>query len=238
MPPIQKKKHPRYRNKLSLQEKNKLSDVKGTVKQNKLKKNIHRLPFDIKCKIFQMAMLTNISIWVMDLRPKFGFVKQEFFDRDKGIGYYDNEGNPKNFIHANCKSHIGWERKVNSWKSLDFFNLKYNLPCKKNMRKGNGQKGIVSVYIDPSKEKPELIKYREYSNCENYFWTHYKCRCYECDLVRVASEGGHITWSGIEVFQMGNINDKKYNKNYSKHKFRGIIMKPDKVTPWSFKKSK
>ena len=110
----QKKKHPKYRNKLSLQEKKKLSVVKGKVKLNKLKKDIYRLPFDIKCKIFQMAMLTNISMWVMDLRPKFGFVKQEFFDDEKGIGYYDNEGFPRHFTHANCKSHIGWERKVNS----------------------------------------------------------------------------------------------------------------------------
>ena len=232
----QKKKHPKYRNKLSLQEKKKLSVIKGNVKLNKLKKDIYRLPFDIKCKIFQMAMLTNISMWVMDLRPKFGFVKKEFFDDEKGIGYYDNEGFPRHFTRANCKSHIGWERKVNSWKSLDFWNLRKNLPCKKNVRKGQGQKGIVSVYIDPWKVKPELIKYREYSNHDNYFWTHYKCRCYECDLIRVTSEGGHIEWAGIKDFQMGDIKDKKYNKNYSKHKFRGITMDPNKITQWSFKK--
>ena len=232
----QKKKHPRYRNKLSLQEKKKLSVIKGNVKLNKLKKDIYRLPFDIKCKIFQMAMLTNISMWVMELRPKFGFVKQEFFDDEKGIGYYDNEGFPRHFIHANCKSHIGWERKVNSWKSLDFWNLRKKLPCKKNIRKGQGQRGIVSVYIDPWKVKPELIKYREYSNHDNYFWTHYKCRCYECDLIRVTSGGGHIEWASLKDFQMGDIKDKKYNKNYSKHKFRGITMDPDKVTQWSFKK--
>ena len=236
MPPIQKKKHPKYRNKLSPKEKKKISIVKGIIKQNKLKQNIYLLPFDIKCKIFQMAMLTHISIWAMELRPKFSFVKQEFFDSDKGVRYYDNEGFPRDFTHANCKSHIGWERKVNSWESLDFRNLRNKLPCKKNTRKGNGQKGIVSVYIDPLKAKPELIKYREWSNLDNYFWTHYKCRCYECDLVRVTSEGGCITWSSIKVFQMGDINDKKYNKNYSKHKFRGITMNPDKVIPWSFKK--
>ena len=230
----QKKKHPLYRNKLTIQEKKKLSLVKDNVKMDKLKKDIYRLPFDIKCKIFQIAMLTHISMWVMDLRPKFDFVKQEFFDSDKGIRYYDNNGFTKNFTHANSKSHIGWERKVNSWKSLDFWNLRKKSPCK-NIHNKN-QQGIVSVYIDPRKAIPQLIKYREYINDDNYFWTHYKCRCYECDLVRVTSEGGNIGWSSIETFVMGDINDKKYCGNYSKHKFRGITMDPDKVTQWSFKK--
>lgn len=233
MHPKQKKKHPKYRNKLTPDERKKLSIIKGKVKLNKFKKDIYRLPFDIKCKIFQMAMLSHISMWIMDLRPKFGFVKQEFFDKEKGIGYYDNNNYPQHFTHANSKSHIGWERKVNSWKSLDFWNFRKRLPCKKNIKKGNGQQGIVSVHIDPWKAKPQLIKYREYSNHYNYFWTHYKCRCYECDLIRVTSNGGHIEWASGEDFIMGDINDKKYNKNYSKHKFRRITMDPNKVMPWS-----
>ena len=88
----QKKKHSKYRNKLHPEEKKKLSLVKDNVKQNKLKRDIYRLPFDIKCKIFQMAMIANIPLWVMELRPKFRFVKQEFFNNEKGIGYYDGNG--------------------------------------------------------------------------------------------------------------------------------------------------
>jgi hypothetical protein len=231
----QKKKHSKYRNKLHPEEKKKLSLVKDNVKQNKLKRDIYRLPFDIKCKIFQMAMIANIPLWVMELRPKFGFVKQEFFNNEKGIGYYDGNGFPQHFIHANSKSHIGWERKVNSWKSLDFWNIRRNLLCNKNVKTGE-QKGIISVYINPEKEKPELVKYREFRNTPNHFWTHYKCRCYECDLIRVISDGGYLKWSSIKYFEEGHISDSKYNKNYSKHKFRGITMNPDKVTQWSFKK--
>lgn len=234
MPPKQRKKHPKYRNKLSIQDKKKLSVVKRNVELNKLKKDIYRLPFDIKCKIFQIAMLSHISMWVMNLRPKFGFIKQEFFDRDKGVGYYDGNGFPQYFIHANSKSHIGWERKVNSWKSLDFWNIRRNLLCNKNV-KTSEQKGIVSVYINPEKEKPGLVKYREFSNTPNHFWTHYKCRCYECDLIRVTSDGGHLNWSSIRDFEEGHISDRKYNNNYSKHKFRGITMNPDKISHWSFK---
>lgn len=232
MPRIQKKKHPRYRNKLTEKEKEKLSLVKNNVRLNKLKKDIYRLPFDIKCKIFQMAMLSHISMWVMDLRPKFGIVKQELFDINKGLGYYDDNGFPQHFIYANCKSHTG---KINTWKSLDFWNLRNRLPCNKNV-KTSEQQGIISVYISPDKEIPELIKYREFGNTPNHFWTHYKCRCYECDLIRVTSDGGHIEWSSVKYFQMGDIKDKKYNKNYSKHKFKGITMDPNKITSWSFKK--
>ena len=228
----QKKKHPKYRNKLSPEEKKKLSLVKGNVKLNQLKKDIYRLPFDIKCKIFQMAMLTHISMWVMDLRPKFRFVKQEFFDSSKGLGYYDDNGFPHHFTFANYKSHTG---KINIWKSLDFWNIRNSLPCNKNV-KTSEQRGIISVYISPDKEKPELVKYREFSNTPNHFWTHYKCRCYECDLIRVTSDGGHLKWSSIREFEEGHIIDSKYNKNYSKHKFIGITMNPNKITQWSFKK--
>ena len=235
MPLIQKKKHPKYRNKLTEEDKKKLSVVKNNVKLNKLKKDIYRLPFDIKCKIFQMAMLSHISIWVMELRPKFGFVKMEFYDKNKGIGYYDGNGFPQYFIHANCKSHNGWERKVNSWKSLDFWNIRNQLPCNKNVVTAI-QRGIISVYISPDKEKPGLVKYREFKNTPNHFWTHYKCRCYECDLIRVTSDGGHIAWSSIREFEEGHIRDKKYIKNYSKHNYRGITMDPNKITQWSFKK--
>jgi hypothetical protein len=232
MPPIQKKKHPKYRNKLTEKEKTKLALIKNKIKLDKLKKDIYRLPFDIKCKIFQMAMLTHISMWLMDLRPKFGFVKQEFFDSAKGLGYYDDNGFPQYFTFANYKSHTG---KINTWKSLDFWNIRNRLPCNKNV-KTNEQRGIISVYISPDKEKPELVKYREFSNTPNHFWTHYKCRCYECDLIRVTSEGGHLKWSSIREFEEGHIRDKKYIKNYSKHKFKGITMDPNKITQWSFKK--
>lgn len=235
MTPKQKKKHPKYRKKLSQKEKKRLSLIKDNVRIINLKKDIYRLPFDIKCKIFQIAMLTHISMWVMDLRPKFGFVKQEFFDRDKGIGYYDDNGFPQHFLHANSKSHIGWERKVNSWKSLDFWNIRKRLPCNKNVKTGE-QRGIISVYISPDKGKPELVKYREFSNTPNHFWTHYKCRCYECDLIRVTSDEGHLNWSSIKEFEEGSIRDKKYNRNYSKHKFKGITMDPNKITRWSFGK--
>jgi hypothetical protein len=235
MPQIQNKKHPKYRKKLSLKEKKKLSLIKNDVKLDKLKKDIYRLPFDVKCKIFQMAMIANIPMWVIDLRPKFGFVKTEYFDTNKGIGYYDGNGFPHYFTHANSKSHIGWERKVNSWKSLDFWNIRNRLPCNKNV-KTSEQRGIISVYISPDKEKPELVKYREFRNDSGCYWTHYKCRCYECDLVRVTSDGGHFKWSSIREFEEGNIRDKKYNKNYSKHKFKGITMDPNKITSWSFKK--
>ena len=234
MPQIQKKKHPRYRNKLTTEEKEKLALVKNNIKLNKLKKDIYRLPFDIKCKIFQMAMLSNISIWVIELRPKFGIVQMEFYDRNKGIGYYDNNGFPQYFTHANTKSHIGWERKINSWKSLDFWNIRNQLPCNKNVETAI-QRGIISVYISPGKEKPGLVKYREFNNTPNHFWTHYKCRCYECDLIRVVSDGGHIEWSTIRNFEEGPIRDIKYIKNYSKHKYRGITMDPNKITQWSFK---
>jgi len=228
----QKKKHPRYRNKLSPQEKKNLSVIKGNVKLNKLKKDIYLLPFDIKCKIFQMAMLTNISTWLIELKPCYDFILQEYYDPNSGIGYEDGNGFPQYFNYANRPKSL---RNINYWKSLDFWNLRSNLPCNKNV-KTSEQIGIVSVYIPIGKEKPELIKYREFGNTPNYFWTHYKCRCYECDLIRITSEGGHIQWSSIREFEEGDIKDKKYNKNYSKHKFRGITMDPNKITQWSFKK--
>ena len=230
MIPIQKKKHPKYRNKLSPEEKKELSIIKSNIRKHKLKKDIYRLPFDIKCKIFQMAMLSNIPLWVQEIKPKFSFVKKEMFDAEKGLGYIDPDGFPKNFTFANYKSHTG---KINSWKSLDFWKVKNNLPCKKNV-KSREQRGIISVYIHPDKGKPDLIKYREFSNTPNYFWTHYKCRCYECDLIRVTAGDSYLKWSSVKEFEVGRINDKKYIKNYSKHKFRGIAMDPDKVTQWSF----
>ena len=54
----QKKKHPRYRNKLSLQQKKKLSAIKGNVKLNKLKKDIYP---DVK-KILNDNKITTIMV--------------------------------------------------------------------------------------------------------------------------------------------------------------------------------
>jgi len=232
MPQKIKKKHPKYRNKLSPEKKKELSTIKRNVQKHKLKKDIYRLPFDIKCKIFQMAMISNIPQWIRKIKPKFSFVKKEMFHAEKGLGYIDRDGFPKNFTFANYKSHIG---KINSWKSLDLWKVRNNLPCNKNIKTGE-QRGIISVYIHPDKEKPGLVKYREFSNTSNYFWTHYKCRCYECDLIRVTAGDSHFKWSSIKDFEEGEINDKKYIRNYSKHKFRGITMDPEKITQWSLKK--
>jgi len=219
-----KKRHPKYRTKIDDRQKKKLSDIKSKVNFRKLLSDIYNLPFDIKCKIFQIAMLTHIAGWCRELRPKFGYVKQEFFKGGKGIGYLDNGGNPKFFTHATYKSHTG---KINEWKSLDFSNIQDNLPCYKNVIT-NEQQNIISVYIHPSKVIPNLIKYREWDNLPNIFWTHISCRCYRCDLIRVT--GDRVTRVPKDM--------NRILKNYRPHKYTRITMDPDKVAPWKISPSK
>lgn len=62
-PPIQRRKHPRYRKKKSQEEKKKMSLVVKDMEKKNFNEMLYSLPLDIKIKIFQMAVYTNIVEW-------------------------------------------------------------------------------------------------------------------------------------------------------------------------------
>lgn len=59
-PPIQKRKHPRYRKKKNDKEKKKMSLVVKNMEKKNFNKMLYSLPLDLKIKIFQMAVFANI----------------------------------------------------------------------------------------------------------------------------------------------------------------------------------
>tara|TARA_Y100000389_G_scaffold197664_1_gene232705 strand:+ start:359 stop:1213 length:855 start_codon:yes stop_codon:yes gene_type:complete len=62
-PPIQKSKHPRFRKKKTSEEKKKMSlAIKGMEDKN-FNDMLYSLPLDLKVKIFQIAVLTNMVEW-------------------------------------------------------------------------------------------------------------------------------------------------------------------------------
>ena len=62
-PPMQKRKHPKYRKKKSQEEKKKMSLVVKDMEKKNFNKMLYSLPLDIKIKIFQMAVFANIVEW-------------------------------------------------------------------------------------------------------------------------------------------------------------------------------
>jgi hypothetical protein len=214
--------HPKYRK--SLNDKKALIKKKREEdKSKRFKEFLYSLPFDVKCLIFQIAMISHISKWADDLRPVFWPVINEYHDNKKGLMYISSDGNYENFSRS---------KNVTEWKELDTYNIRRNLPCVKNVHK-RGQKGIVSVYIQSGKVNEfSLIKNREFTNHDNYYWTHHKCRCYCCDLIRVLSDK-HLDNSYID--NLWSRKDRLRNKKrYISHTYRKLTMNQINPEPWKY----
>ena len=218
--------HPRYRNKCSLKdEKQLLIKKKQEIKFNKFRVLLYSLPLDMNCRIFQMAMSTHIIKWISEMKPAFLPVISEYLDSKEGLLYIKNDGTLGSFVGTS---------NITEWVELDTYNIRKNLPCIKNMSKGN-QSGIISVYIPPQTVNDfSLIKNRLWSNLEDYYWTHQSCRCYCCDLVRVLS-GKNVNFAySAEATGLGRDYRMKHRKRYINHTYRKITMNQFKPSPWEY----
>lgn len=89
---------------------------------------------------------------------------------------------------TNIPSNYSNENKYSCWNLINDNHHRYYYKhiCHRNVKK-LGQPGIRSIYIDDNID--ESIDYREWIGDPDYYWYHDKCRCRDCDLVRVIGIG-------------------------------------------------
>lgn len=158
------------RNKKARVSLNKDKEIIRIKKRNRfemIKKNIYSLPLEIKIKIYQMAIQKNMFEWNLE-HMKNNRKTLEFF--------------------TNIPSNYSNENKYSCWNLINDNHHRYYYKhiCHINVKKP-GQPGIRSIYIDDNID--ESIDYREWIGDPDYYWYHDKCRCRDCDLVRVIGIG-------------------------------------------------
>lgn len=211
---LQKRKSAKYRRFPTKDEKKKKKDLLKNIKEKKIIENLYTLPLDIKIKIFQMIIMSNMNDWNINhmycLRNSLLFIE----DRD-GFSVYGDNRYTKKYRYLNAESrwlYLNRDVPMYDKKTL----------CQKKVKEYY-QDGIKSVFI--SNNMNELIDYRQWSNWSNQYWYHEKCRCKTCDLVRITginylSEKEQKRFSNIEWEPWSDQWKPKSNLQlrYEKHK--------------------
>tara|TARA_B110000495_G_C23029425_1_gene612579 strand:+ start:1530 stop:2210 length:681 start_codon:yes stop_codon:yes gene_type:complete len=170
MPPLQRRKHPRFRKPESKSGKKRKKEVIRKRESGKILENLYILPLDVKEKIFQIAIISNMLEWSMDHMKKSSFsmlFSPQFIKENPNITLYPHS--------SDGLAAVGLHDRPN----LPIFNC---IPiCERNV-KISLQPGIKGVYIRDYWHHD--IAWREWSNIENKYWYHIKCRCITCDRVR------------------------------------------------------
>ena len=170
--PLQKRKHRKYRKK----EPDAVKELKKSVirarESKKIIENLYLLPLDVKEIICQIALMSHMSEW-----SKRHSISLKI---------------PLDFISFKCTNnslHSSW---VGTFHDLESFeqhwdnykdNSKYRKRaiCSINVET-KSQSGITSIHI-PVNMCPQIL-HREWTNLDNQYWYHEKCRCITCDRVR------------------------------------------------------
>ena len=172
---LQKRKHPKYRRSKNEFEKEQLKRAIKLKERQSLKESLYKLPKDLKILIYQMVVQSHMNEW--------------------SFNHMRNLRNSLLFISEKKET-------LNSvWFILDNDELKYYSKslCSRNIDKRD-KLGIVNIII--YNNMYEDIDIREYSNSPNTYWYHYKCRCKQCDKVRIV---GMQNLSSYHKMKFGNI---------------------------------
>ena len=178
-------------------------------KQN-LKEILYSLPLDLKKKIYYMCVQSNLSKWSLMHKSKFAninLILQNNINDDNGKWLRNGNDNIFSYRHI----------------------------CSRNVKK-RGQPGILSIYIPPDHAYEE-IDYRMWSNRENYYWVHTKCRCTMCDKIRLISYKNNSfenKYQNIEwpIWSDQWLTKSKNQVNYEKNIQRNILRNKLKIVKY------
>ena len=154
----QKKKHPRYRNKLCPEQKKSLKRLKDKTKKDQIMNSLYTLPVDIKILIFQMAIISNMCEWRQSLRGKhintiiemFGDLMHKFRHKrnDPVINWrrWDGKMMFSDMWITGCNRIGQGENTPLSWEKIDFTEITNKSMCLKNVNKTD-QPDIQTIFI-------------------------------------------------------------------------------------------
>ena len=151
------------------------------LKQKEVLDNLYSLPLDIKIKIYQMAMSTHLKEWT---------------NEHKSISWsLRSKLNPNEACCADLDiwNFIELEDRINT-QNRDYYKYSSykNTVCSTIFRY-HVYDNLEEYKIDDDDELQEYYNEgyfedlcsHEWSNKKKYYWTHKKCRCFDCDLVRI-----------------------------------------------------
>ena len=197
--PLQRKKHPRFRKKETIESKSRKKKV--TKKQNIIELIPH-LPQDVKDYIYTLLMKDRIPSWKLLHQKQFNST-EVFFSMGLNPHYHydflcgisiDPYKNPisfknKKLLEINSKGKWKTSQRMRdegfySWENYGMypkFDNVNNKLCERQVERMS-QNGIKAVFIENNQCKE--IKFREWDNIRGKYWYHEKCRCITCDRVR------------------------------------------------------
>jgi hypothetical protein len=225
---LQKKKHPRYRKKKTEEEKRALKRAVKIKEKQSLNDMLYSLPFDVKKVIYQMAIASNLYEWSLNHQKKYRFTT-DFFDLRKidKIDKIDKEGRNKMMWVNDFTS----EMYPDIWPHPGAY-FKHMSLCKIRVKQSI-QDGIKDLLI-PSIPHNSPISHRMWSNIDDHYWYHEKCRCADCDLVRIYGykslppsqkrKYAGITWEPtFKQWNAKSFKQMKYEKNKGRLEGRRLI---------------
>ena len=151
------------------------------LKQKEVLDNLYSLPLDIKIKIYQMAMSTHLKEWTNDHKSISWSLRRKLNPNEACCADLDIW----NFIEL--------EDRINT-QDRDYYKYSSykNTVCSTIVRY-HVYDNLEEYKIDDDDELQEYynegyfddIFSHEWSNKKKHYWTHKKCRCFDCDLVRI-----------------------------------------------------
>ena len=181
-----------------------------TFRKKQVLDNVYHLPLDIKIKIFSMSMKTHMKEWDQDSREKMEssllLIKNveyrpedyDTIDTKRRMRGYEFRNAPGDIAGFRTGYFYNQELEIRCfWNDYDFKSpwnqYKILLPCHDmNLSTYKGGKidedKVEDFYIDTGKLSEDVhsqIGDREWDNHNNVFWAAKKCRCLQCDIIRL-----------------------------------------------------
>ena len=212
--PLRKRQHPKYLKKKTDKEKKSLKAIINATKKKQILRELYHLPLDVKIKIYAYAVREHMVQWSMNhqkhLKQSLLILDPEYFETDAS-----------NYLEPSVHDFL-WKKKI--------------LPLCHRKVKESGQPGIQDVLLSDVPDH-SVIRYRQWTNKEGYYWYHRKCRCKKCDMIRYhglkdLSQSEKVKYARID---WNHFTDRWYPKTKSLVKYekdieRSLIRKVRKVS--------
>ena len=171
---IQKRVSKRYRKKMSSEAKKRQTDIIKETKDNSLNNLLYSLPLDLKIKIFQMSVQSNMEQWLKDHKGDFrGSLDLIYCVTNQG--HTELKGHHKDGFwawHDGDLDDPGEETHEDDWYFM------HSTLCDRI-------EGYDEVYLPHPQDNHEFWM-REWRDQVDTYWYCEDCRCSKCDQVKEA----------------------------------------------------
>ena len=185
----------------------------------------------MKIKIFQMVISKNMREWSLNHKKKFS--KSMYFLSQYHSNLIDEKGH--NHITRPRLPFICIDEEMGIWEEDIGFVFKHKPLCERKISTIK-REGIQEVHINSTHAIicNESLSKRMWSNDTNKYWYHVKCRCKDCDMVRVHGyqsldrygkhKYSHIKWNWYDdQWETKSPKQIKYEKEKDRSEYRKIL---------------